>query len=127
MKKKYLVLIGLLLALAVLLGGCATGLSASSWPGVTADADNAYIAGGPYVYAVNLQTGAEVWRFPAKAATSTPYYATPALTPDGQLIIPSATASSTVGAIFSRVVRSFIWSSQVLLYQAYNPVSKHAN
>jgi outer membrane protein assembly factor BamB len=89
MKTKYLVLIGLLAALAVILGGCATGLAASSWPGVTADADNAYIAGGPYVYAVNLQTGAEVWRFPAKAATSTPYYATPMLTPDGQLIVGS--------------------------------------
>ncbi|HEY5270248.1 MAG TPA: PQQ-binding-like beta-propeller repeat protein [Anaerolineales bacterium] len=84
-----LVLIGLLLALAVVLGGCATGLTASSWPGVTADADNAYIAGGPYVHAVNLQTGVEVWRFPAKAATSTPFYATPMLTPDGQLIVGS--------------------------------------
>jgi outer membrane protein assembly factor BamB len=89
MKTKYLVLIGLLAALAVILGGCATGLAASSWPGVTADADNAYIAGGPYVYAVNLQTGAEVWRFPAKAATATPYYATPMLTSDGQLIVGS--------------------------------------
>ncbi len=89
MKTKYLGLIGLLLALAVVLGGCATGLTASSWPGVTADANNAYIAGGPYVYAVNLQTGVEVWRFPAKAATTTPYYATPALTPDGQLIVGS--------------------------------------
>ncbi len=89
MKTKYLVLIGLLLALSVLLGGCATGLVASSWPGVTVDAENAYIAGGPYVYAVNLQTGAEVWRFPAKAATATPFYATPMLTPDGQLIVGS--------------------------------------
>jgi len=89
MKKKYLILIGLLLALAVVLGGCATGLTASSWPGVTADADNAYIAGGPYVYAVNLQTGMEAWRFPAKAATTTPFYATPMLTPDGQLIVGS--------------------------------------
>jgi outer membrane protein assembly factor BamB len=89
MKIKYLVLIVLLLALAVVLGGCATGLSASSWSGVTADADNAYIAGGPYVYAVNLQTGVEVWRFPAKAATATPFYATPVLTPDGQLIVGS--------------------------------------
>jgi len=89
MKTKYLVLIVLMLALAVVLGGCATGLTASSWPGITADANNAYIAGGPYVYAVNLQTGVEVWRFPAKAATSTPYYATPRLTPDGQLIVGS--------------------------------------
>ncbi len=89
MKTKYLVLIGLLLVLAVLLSGCATGLAASSWPGITMDADYAYIAGGPYVYAVNLQTGAEAWRFPAKAATATPFYATPMLTPDGQLIVGS--------------------------------------
>jgi outer membrane protein assembly factor BamB len=89
MKTKYLILIGSLLALAVVLGGCATGLTASSWPGVTADADYAFIAGGPHVYAVNLQTGVEVWRFPAKAATTTPYFATPKLTPDGQLIVGS--------------------------------------
>lgn len=89
MKTKYLLLIGLALVLAGLLGGCATGLTASSWPGVTADATNAYIAGGPYVYAVNLQTGTEVWRYPAKAANSTPFYATPMLTPDGQLIVGS--------------------------------------
>jgi outer membrane protein assembly factor BamB len=89
MKTKYLILIVLLVALAIVLGGCATGLAASSWPGITSDADNAYIAGGPYVYAVNLQTGVEVWRFPAKAATATPYYAIPMLTPDGQLIVGS--------------------------------------
>jgi outer membrane protein assembly factor BamB len=89
MKKKYLVLLVLLAALVIVLSGCATGLTASSWPGITADAENAYISGGPYVYAVNLQTGAEVWRFPAKAATATPFYATPKLTPDGQLIVGS--------------------------------------
>ena len=89
MKTKYLLLIGLALILAGLLGGCATGLTASSWPGVTADATNAYIAGGPFVYAVNLQTGTEVWRYPAKAAGSTPFYSRPMLTPDGQLIVGS--------------------------------------
>jgi len=89
MKIKYVVLIGLLLTLAVVLGGCATGLTASSWPGITADKVNAYFAGGPFVYAVNLETGVEVWRFPAKAATATPFYATPKLTPDGQLIVGS--------------------------------------
>jgi outer membrane protein assembly factor BamB len=89
MKTKYLVLICILVILSVVLSGCATGLAASSWPGITSDSNNAYIAGGPYVYAVNLQTGAEVWRFPAKAATATPFYATPRLTPDGQLIVGS--------------------------------------
>jgi outer membrane protein assembly factor BamB len=89
MKKNPLFLICLLLALAVVLGGCATGLTASSWPGVTADANTAYLAGGPFVYAVNLETGVELWRFPAKAANATPFYATPMLTPDGQLIVGS--------------------------------------
>ncbi len=87
--KKIFILTIVLLASALILGGCATGLTPSAWPGVTADANNAYIAAGPYVYAVNLETGAEVWRYPAKAATSTPFYATPVLTPDGQLIVGS--------------------------------------
>ena len=87
MKKKYLVLIGLLLPLAVVLSGCAAGLTASSWPAMTADAKNAYLAGGPYVYAVNLQTGAQVWRFPASSSAANPFDATPVLTSDGQLIV----------------------------------------
>jgi outer membrane protein assembly factor BamB len=87
MKIKYLVLIGLLLPLAVVLSGCAAGLTASSWSAMTADAKNAYLAGGPYIYAVNLQTGAQVWRFPSSSSAANPFYATPVLTPDGQLIV----------------------------------------
>jgi eukaryotic-like serine/threonine-protein kinase len=87
MKTKYILLIGLLAILAVVLTGCATGLTATSWPGVTADANYAYIAGGPYVYAVNLQTGVQAWRFPDKASAANPFYATPALTSTGQLIV----------------------------------------
>ena len=87
MKTKYLFLIGLLLVLAVLSSGCAAGLTASSWPAITVDANNAYLAGGPYVYAVNLQTGAQVWRFPGSSSASNPFYAAPVLTPDGQLIV----------------------------------------
>ena len=85
--KKYIVLIGLMLGLAMVLGGCTTGLMASSWPGMTVDANNVYIAGGSYVYAVNLQTGAQVWRFPDKASAANPFFATPVLTSDGQLIV----------------------------------------
>jgi outer membrane protein assembly factor BamB len=86
MKMKYLVFTGLLLTLAVFLSGCATGLTAAGWPGMTADVTNAYIAGGPYVYAVNLQTGAQVWRFPDKASAN-PFEAAPVLTSDGQMIV----------------------------------------
>jgi outer membrane protein assembly factor BamB len=86
MKIKHLVFISLLLALVVILSGCASGLTASGWPAITADTTSAYLAGGPYVYAVNLQTGAQVWRFPEKAS-SNPFDAKPSLTPDGQLIV----------------------------------------
>lgn len=87
MKIKIFIMLGLLLALVAVLSGCATGMTAASWPGTTVDANNAYIAGGPYVYAVNLQTGAQVWRFPDKASAANPFEATPALTSDGQLIV----------------------------------------
>jgi len=85
MKTKSLILICLLTALVLILSGCATGLTASGWPGVSADAKNAYISGGAYVYAVSLETGAQVWRFPAKASAN-PFDAAPVLTQDGQLI-----------------------------------------
>jgi len=87
MKKKYLVLIGFLLPLAFILSGCAAGLTASAWPAMTVDAKNAYLAGGSYVYAVNLQTGAQVWRFPSSSSAANPFYAVPVLTSDGQLIV----------------------------------------
>jgi outer membrane protein assembly factor BamB len=87
MKNKFFFLVLSMLALALFLGGCASGLTPSSWPGINANEELAFVAGGPYVYAVNLQTGVEVWRFPEKAATSTPYFATPQLTPDGQQLI----------------------------------------
>lgn len=86
MKTKYLAFIGLLLV-ALLLGGCASGLTASAWPGMTADANYAYISGGPYVYAVDLKTGQQFWRFPDKASTASPFFAAPALTSDGSQLI----------------------------------------
>ena len=87
MKKKIFPVLGLLLGLSILLGGCATGLTPGAWPTVASDGEMAFIAGGAHVYAVDLQTHAEVWRFPEKASTASPFYATPAITPDGQVIV----------------------------------------
>ncbi len=83
--KNKLLLTGVLLALGLVASGCVTGLTPSSWSGVTADANYAYLAGGSYVYAINLETGVQVWRYQPKPAQ--PLFATPALTPDGQLIV----------------------------------------
>jgi outer membrane protein assembly factor BamB len=86
MKKKLLTLLVLLPVLALFLAGCATGLTASAWPGITTGDQVAYVAGGPHLYAVNTQTGAELWRYPEKASTAYPFFATPVLTQEGQLI-----------------------------------------
>lgn len=87
MKSKYLLLVLALAAIGLLASGCATHMVAGSWPTVIADAERAYVAAGPYVYAVDLRNGNEVWHFPEKASAANPFYATPALTPDGEQLI----------------------------------------
>ncbi len=83
MKTKFIFPLAALLALGILLGGCATGMTPSSWPGMTADSERTYVSGGAAVYAVNAKTYAEEWRFPVKAQV----FAAPVLTEDGQLIV----------------------------------------
>ncbi len=87
MKTKFLVLILGALALSLFLSGCATGLTPSSWPGIAVDAETAYAASAAHVYAVSLENGSELWRFPEKADAKKSFFAAPVLTPDGQLIV----------------------------------------
>ncbi len=68
MKTKLVLPIVALVALGLFLGSCATGMTPSSWTGVAADEERVYASGGTHVYAVNLQTHAEAWRFQIKAA-----------------------------------------------------------
>ncbi len=81
--RKFLILS--LIALAVVLTGCTGGITATSWPGVTTDQNNAYVAYGPHVYAVRLSDGTMAWRFPEKPGKG--FYASPAVTADGQVIV----------------------------------------
>ncbi len=88
MKKTTLILLLVLGAFA--LSAC-TGSSTAvnTWPGLSADAERAYLSSGSYVYAVDLETGKEVWHYPEKADTKNIFFATPVLTEDGQLLIGS--------------------------------------
>jgi outer membrane protein assembly factor BamB len=85
MKNK--LIIGLLLIItALLFSGCTgTGIS-SSWPGITVANDVIYTSYGSGVFAVNAQNGTVIWRYPEKA-TKASFYAAPALTADGQLVV----------------------------------------
>lgn len=77
------------------LSACATPGSAT-WSGIYATEEVAYLTTGSYVYAVDLQSGQELWHYPEKATASLQFYAAPLLTSDGQLIIGSAGSDSAL-------------------------------
>jgi outer membrane protein assembly factor BamB len=106
----------LVASMAVLLSACGTA-PATNWPGMTSDGSNVYLADGQYIYKVSASDGAEATiqtgdgpvpaRFPLKAESSKSFYAAPALTSDGQLVVGSAaqgdhtfySADPTTGAV----------------------------
>jgi outer membrane protein assembly factor BamB len=81
----------ILLALGVLfLSACSGQPLVNTWPGLIADAERAYISSGSFIYAVDLQNGREVWRYPAEADNKILFFAPPVITADGRLLIGSA-------------------------------------
>jgi len=87
MKTKFLYLVLGMLILAFMLSGCGTVMTPTSWAGITADGDTAYVASATHVYAVQVSNGVERWRFPEKPDAKKTFFAAPTLTPDGQLIV----------------------------------------
>jgi outer membrane protein assembly factor BamB len=85
---KRLVLLSLIVLTALALTACGTPTNAS-WPGLAADAENAYLANGSLVYAVRLNDGAKIWQYPEKSAGQV-FYSNPVVTPDGQVLVGSA-------------------------------------
>lgn len=75
------------LALSACAGGAIRG---SSWPGLAADENTAYLADGSLVYAVNVSDGKELWHYPEKADSKKAFYAPPVITLDGLVIVGSA-------------------------------------
>jgi outer membrane protein assembly factor BamB len=90
MKTKLFLMISLLV-LALSLSACTAADVASSWPGLTIDAENntAYLAYNQSVYAIDLATGLQIWKFPAKSSKSETFYSAPVLTQNGQLLAGS--------------------------------------
>ena len=86
--KKYLFLTLTLIIVAISVSACSgSRLSASGWSGLIADQDTAYLAVGPYIYAVNLNNGSLKWQYPSEPEKDMSFYAAPVLTEDGQLIV----------------------------------------
>ena len=99
MSKKFLVLTIALLA-SLLLSGCASGaVRGTTWPGLAASNDVAFLADGSLVYAVSLKDGSELWHYPEKGSSKLLYYSTPVVTPNGLVIVGSAGSDHTLVAI----------------------------
>jgi outer membrane protein assembly factor BamB len=98
--RKKLVLVTLFLLTAVILSGCVGGAArGTTWAGLTANGNTAYLADGPVVYAINLNDGREIWHYPAKANSKQLFYATPAITADGLVIVGSSGTDHLLVAI----------------------------
>jgi len=90
MKTKHFYLLITIALLGGFLSACSGGVgTATSWPGVLIDPsqETAYVAYNTFVFAVNLANGTEKWRYPEKADNKITFFAQPALTDDGQLLV----------------------------------------
>lgn len=94
MKSKNIVLVStILILLSMILSACSSKVYAStSWYGLTLGPTTApvtaYLAAGPQVYAIDLNTGLQKWKYPEKA-NARGFYANPVLSEDGKnLIVP---------------------------------------
>lgn len=95
--KKILILIAAVTVFALLSGCSASAMNANSWPGLSADAETAYLANGGTVYAINLKNGSVLWQYPAdKADAKEAFFADPVLTEDNQLLLASAGAGQSL-------------------------------
>jgi outer membrane protein assembly factor BamB len=86
--KKILLISSIVILLSLVLSACTGAAGAStSWHAVTADSTQAYLAAGTQVYAVDLSTGSQKWKFPSDKPNTIGFYAQPVLTSDGQVLL----------------------------------------
>src|SRR4030066_259591 len=131
--KKYLFFSSLLL-LSITISACSSAIySSTGWHGLAASADTAYLAAGTQIYAIDLNTGSEDWRYPAKPNAKISFYANPVLSSDGQLIIPGYDhslyslnpATGFENWIFTGSTNRLIGSPLVTQDMIYQPSTDH--
>jgi outer membrane protein assembly factor BamB len=98
MKTNRLLLFLALALVATLLSACGGTPPATTWPGLAADSELAYLTNGAIIYAVNLNDGKQSWSFPTAEDNykNLLFNSTPVFTSDGQLIVGSAGSNTTL-------------------------------
>jgi len=84
--KKDLLAIIILTLSALFLGSCTSRVgAASSWPGLSLSDETAYISYAAQTYAVNLENGSLLWKFPAESDNGRQAYSPPQFS-DGSVV-----------------------------------------
>jgi outer membrane protein assembly factor BamB len=79
----------LLVAGSLVLSACAGAAlrSASSWPGLSTDGSNLYLAFNDAVYALDLESGGVRWKYPGQPERGRSFFAAPAVADDELIIV----------------------------------------
>ena len=86
MKQRYLTLILVILLGAIFLTSCSGAMGASSWPGLSLADDNLYLSYSTSVFALNINDGGIIWRFPSETKNTIQFYA-PVAVSNEQLVV----------------------------------------
>jgi outer membrane protein assembly factor BamB len=106
--KRRLVVLAMLAGLLLAASGCAGGVRASSWTGLTVVGDTLYLADLQQARAMNATSGETLWTFPANPQEDNQglFYATPAVSDAGQVFVAS---QLTTGGLLSRR-ENIVWA-----------------
>jgi outer membrane protein assembly factor BamB len=117
MRTKTFFLITLFVAMGFILSACGSrSLASTDFPGLSVNGKTAYLAGGAYVYAVDLTTHLEKTTTNSKGETvplrfrlsgTGSFFGDPALTPAGQMVIGDANLSDRKHSIYSVNAQNF--------------------
>lgn len=98
MKTKRTLYLLVLAVAAILLSACGVR-PAASWPGLSADGETAYVAFGQFVYAVRIEDGSMLWRYPTEADGEIQFIAAPLLVGEDTLIVGSSGSDHSLIAL----------------------------
>ena len=128
MKKNRRITVLSLLILVVLLAGCTGTMTGTNWPAVGASSDVAYLSNANSVYAVQLNNGSQLWKYPQESAKSM-FYAPAAVSADGQVIVGDYTntlysinpKNGTTNWLFTQAAGRYVGSVLITSDAIYAP------
>lgn len=97
MKKALTPILFLIILSSLVITGCTGTGIATSWPGVSYADNRVYLSYSSQVFAINPENGSMVWRYPEKANAKMMFYAAPAVSPNGLVVVGDYT--NTVHAL----------------------------